>query len=219
MTWYLIAVSLHILAACVWIGGMVFLAAVLLPALRQPDYRGVALPLIRTTAIRFRWVGWAALLTLVMTGCANLAVRGYGWRQARDGELWHGWFGHVLGLKLLFVALVLLLSAWHDLAASGQMTRMTRDNAGPIELRRFRRRAAWVGRIVLYPVGRDRRLGRHPRPWGSLALMVVDRRRRSHRDCGDQSVTCPAVDCPGCPRNGQTSRLHTGDGRSLLPRR
>jgi len=30
MTWYLIAVSLHILAACVWIGGMVFLAAVLL---------------------------------------------------------------------------------------------------------------------------------------------------------------------------------------------
>lgn len=149
MTWYLIAVSLHILAACVWIGGMVFLAVVLLPALRQPDYRGVALPLIRATAIRFRWVGWAALLTLVMTGCANLAVRGYGWRQARDGELWHGWFGHVLGLKLLFVALVLLLSAWHDLAASRRMTRMTRDNAGPIELRRFRRRAAWVGRIVL----------------------------------------------------------------------
>jgi len=55
----------------------------------------------------------------------------------------------VLGLKLLLVALVLLLSAWHDLAASRRMTRMTRDNAGPIELRRFRRRAAWVGRIVL----------------------------------------------------------------------
>jgi len=44
MTWYLLAVSLHILAACVWIGGMVFLAAVLLPVLREPEYRGAALP-------------------------------------------------------------------------------------------------------------------------------------------------------------------------------
>ena len=111
MTWYLLAVSLHILAACVWIGGMVFLAAVLLPVLREPEYRGAALPLIRTTAIRFRWAGWTALLTLVITGCANVVFRGYGWRQVRDGELWQGWFGHVLALKLLFVWLVMLISA------------------------------------------------------------------------------------------------------------
>jgi len=149
MTWYLLAVSFHILAACVWIGGMVFLAVVLLPALREPEYRGVALPLIRTTAIRFRWVGWAALLTLVITGCANLAFRGYGWPQVRDGGLWQGWFGHVLGLKLLFVLLVVLISAWHDLAASRQTTRMAGAGAEPAQLRRFRRRAAWVGRAVL----------------------------------------------------------------------
>ena len=149
MTWYLIAVSLHILAACVWIGGMVFLGAVLLPVLRQPDYRGVALPLIRTTSIRFRWVGWATLLTLGITGCANLAFRGYGWRQVRDGALWQGWFGHVLTLKLLLVLLMVLISAWHDLGASRQTMTMARDDAGPTELRRFRRRAAWVGRVVL----------------------------------------------------------------------
>ena len=53
MTWYLLAVSFHILAACVWIGGMVFLAVVLLPALREPEYRGVALPLIRPPRFGF----------------------------------------------------------------------------------------------------------------------------------------------------------------------
>ncbi|HYM69916.1 MAG TPA: CopD family protein [bacterium] len=149
MTWYIVAVSLHIFAACVWIGGMVFLAAVLLPALRQPDYRGVALTLIRTTAIRFRWVGWAALLTLVVTGCANLAFRGYGWSQVRDGALWQASFGRVLALKLLVVFVVMLMSAWHDLAAGRQATSMAGDGAEPAQLRRFRRRAAWVGRIVL----------------------------------------------------------------------
>ena len=128
---------------------MVFLAAVLLPALRQSEYRDVALPLIRATSLRFRWVGWAALITLVITGSANLAFRGFGWERVRTGGLWQGWFGHVLVLKLLCVLLVLLTSAWHDLAAGRQMTRMARDGVEPARLRRFRRRAAWVGRVVL----------------------------------------------------------------------
>ncbi len=148
MGWYIAAVSVHILAACIWIGGMVFLAAVLLPALRQPDYRGVALPLIRATAIRFRWVGWAALLTLAITGSANLMVRGYGWRQVQDGEMWRGWFGHVLALKLMLVLAVVLISAWHDISASRQ-AHLALGDVDPAQLRRYRRRAAWVGRIVL----------------------------------------------------------------------
>ncbi len=74
MLWYEVSVSLHILAACVWVGGMIFLAAVVLPILRQPGYRSVAVPLIQAAGIRFRWVGWMALGTLVLTGIAVVVL-------------------------------------------------------------------------------------------------------------------------------------------------
>lgn len=149
MGWYLLVVFLHIVAACVWIGGMVFLAAVLLPALRMPEYRAVALPLIRLTAERFRWVGWAAVATLVGTGIASLAFRGYGWAQLANGTLWQGWFGHVLAVKFALVAVIVMISGWHDLVAGPQATRLGTDPASLHATLRLRRRAAWVGRIVL----------------------------------------------------------------------
>ncbi len=62
---------------------MVFLAVVVLPALRQPAYRAVALPLIHATGVRFGRIGWATVATLVATGIANLGFRGYGWAQVQ----------------------------------------------------------------------------------------------------------------------------------------
>lgn len=145
MAWYLLVVFLHVVAACVWIGGMVFLAAVLLPTLRLPEYRAVALPLIRLTALRFRWLGWAAVGMLVGTGTASLGVRGYHWAQLTDGTLWQGWFGHVLAVKLTLVA----ASLWHDLVTGPRATHTAFEDLPPHEALRLRHRAAWVGRTVL----------------------------------------------------------------------
>ena len=47
---YLAAVWLHILSAVVWIGGAAFIALVLVPALRRPDFRGMAPALLRASA-------------------------------------------------------------------------------------------------------------------------------------------------------------------------
>jgi copper resistance protein D len=149
MPWYEVSVSLHILAACVWVGGMIFLAIVVLPILRQPGYRSVAVPLIQAAGVRFRWVGWMALGMLVLTGVANLSFRGYGWTLVRDGSAWQGWFGHTLAVKLILVAAIVVISAVHDLVLGPRFTRLAGEEPDLPAARRLRRQAAWIGRIVL----------------------------------------------------------------------
>lgn len=148
MVWYLVSVVVHLLAAAVWIGGMVFLALAVLPVLRQPAYRDASLPLLYAISVRFRWLGWTALAALVATGIVNLAYRGYGWAQVRSGALWDGTFGHILAFKLGLVALLVAISAVHDLVVGPRVTRTVQDpDSG--RARRLRRQAAWVGRVVL----------------------------------------------------------------------
>jgi len=149
MLWYGVSVSLHILAACVWVGGMIFLAVVVLPIFRQPGYQAAAVPLIQAAGLRFRWVGWMALGTLVLTGIANLRFRGYGWTQRRDGAVWQGWFGHTLAAKLILVTAILVISAVHGLAIGPRFTRIAGEQPDLPTVRPLRREAAWIGRIVL----------------------------------------------------------------------
>ncbi len=149
MAWYVCSVALHILAACVWIGGMVFLALAVLPVLRRPAYQAVAVPLIHALGLRLRWIGWAALATLVATGVVNLSYRGIGWAQVRTGAAWQGWFGHVLALKLVLVALILVAAGAHDLLLGPLATRLANEHPDPARVRRIRRGAAWAGRGLL----------------------------------------------------------------------
>ena len=149
MAWYVVSVSLHILAACVWIGGMGFLAVAVLPVLCRPAYQAVAVPLIHAVAIQFRWIAWATLGVLIATGIANLRFRGYGWAGARDGSMWRSEFGHLLGIKLATVALILAISAWHDLLVGPQFTQAALADPRSPRARRLRRVAAWIGRVML----------------------------------------------------------------------
>lgn len=61
----------HLLAAAVWIGGTITVAAVV-PALRKA---GATTDQVRSAARRFGIVAWAALATSVTTGIIQLARR------------------------------------------------------------------------------------------------------------------------------------------------
>ena len=63
-----VRLSLHVLGACVWVGGQLVLAA-LVPALRA--YPGAAAAAGR----RFRVVAWPAFALLVVTGAWNLTAQ------------------------------------------------------------------------------------------------------------------------------------------------
>ncbi len=148
-TFYLLSVWIHILAAMVWIGGMAFLALVLVPAMRRGELGGQAPWLIRATGQRFRWIGWICLLLLVLTGTVNLAYRGYRWEHLWSGALWGGSFGHALGVKLILVALIFALSAVHDFVVGPQATALMAHNPASEQARRLRRAASWFGRMNL----------------------------------------------------------------------
>jgi uncharacterized membrane protein len=144
---YLFSVWLHILAAIVWIGGMAFLILVLVPAIRQPQYRGVFASLIHWTGLRFRLVGWVCMGLLLLTGTFNLAYRGFGWTDLWSGKLWQGSFGTILGAKLLLVAVILVASTVHDFSIGPRATSELQQAPASTEAVRLRRQATWLGRL------------------------------------------------------------------------
>lgn len=122
--------ALHVLAAVTWIGGMLFVALVLVPVLRRLDDPPLRARLVHAVGVRFRAVGWIALGVLVATGLGNLWQRPYLLAVPR----FHA--------KLALVAVALLLAVVHDFAVG---PRAGAPGAGPA----WRARAAWIARVNL----------------------------------------------------------------------
>lgn len=92
---------IHILAACVWVGGQITIAA-LIPMLRaQPA-------LLAAAARRYQWLAWIAFALLILTGLANVHNAGIPWNHLTVSPR-----GRTLLVKLLFVALSGLAAAIH----------------------------------------------------------------------------------------------------------
>jgi copper resistance protein D len=119
---------LHVLAAMIWIGGMLFVVLVLVPVVRGQADPAMRARLFRETGVRFRTVGWAALLVLLATGLANLWLRPYLLTLPR--------FQWKVGL----VVVALLLSVVHDFALG---PRAGAPGADP----RIRVWASWLARV------------------------------------------------------------------------
>jgi uncharacterized membrane protein len=124
----LLVLWLHVLAAMTWIGGMLFIALVLVPVVRRLDDRALRTRLVQDTGRRFRSVGWIALIILIATGLVNLWLRPFLLHSPR------------LQWKLALVALALVLSAIHDFHLG---PRAGLPTAGPWA----RARASWLARL------------------------------------------------------------------------
>ncbi len=96
--WDTIRLFLHVLAATIWVGGQITLAA-LVPVLRR---LGAEIP--RTAARRFNLIAWPAFGVLVLTGVWNIvAVRS----QITGG------YETTLVVKLIVVAISGITAALH----------------------------------------------------------------------------------------------------------
>lgn len=145
---YFLSVYLHILSAMIWIGGMIFLGVVLIPVVRKPVLNDRAAELIRWTGERFRYVGWATIFTLLATGVFNVAYR-FGWGGLISAELWGGRFGRILSVKLIFVGIILLLSAIHDFYVGPRATEILEHEPESPEAEKIRHQASLFGRVNL----------------------------------------------------------------------
>ena len=116
------------LAAITWIGGMLFIALVLVPAARRLEDPTLRTRLIHDTGRRFRTVGWTAIGVLVVTGLLNLWLHPVLLSSTR--------FHWKLGL----VVLALILSAFHDFVLGPRAGAPGADPSARV-------RASWVARI------------------------------------------------------------------------
>jgi putative copper export protein len=145
MLLYQLSVFVHILSAIIWIGGMLFLALVVVPATRGLPQRERA-ALFSTVGRRFRAVGWVCIGLLLVTGTINVSYR-VTWAGLVSGEVWGSPFGRTLGLKLAVVAIMLALSVYHDFVVGPRSTRAMQQGGRPAEAQRLRRIASLMGRV------------------------------------------------------------------------
>ncbi|MEE8447284.1 MAG: DUF4149 domain-containing protein [Gemmatimonadota bacterium] len=145
MSLYYINVSVHLLAAFLWLGGMFFLAVVGAPVLRRVEPPTLRRELFSRIGVQFRLVGWIAISVLLLTGVGNLYLRGL----LTSGVLgsagfWSSSYGKALAVKLSAVLVMLVVQAVHDFIYGPRSGRL--DPASP-EGFRTRKIAAWLARL------------------------------------------------------------------------
>jgi len=136
-------VWLHIVAAVIWIGGMLFLSLVAVPVLRQVEPPLLRMNLFRAMARRFRGLVWICIAILVLTGIGNVLFYG----NTFPGSA----YMKVLYIKLGLVAILVGLSLLQDFVIGPRAGRaLSRDGLPPTETDRFMvTLAPWVGRFNL----------------------------------------------------------------------
>lgn len=120
---YFLSVWIHILAAAVWTGGLIYTAAVVVPfALsHQGDQRQ---RILRGLGRRFRWIGWGSIVVLFITGISNLTLRlsPIKLSQIFNGDVFDpGKVENLIAIwlpwKLMLVVVMIGLMAFHDITS------------------------------------------------------------------------------------------------------
>ena len=138
-------VTVHVLAAMLWLGGMLFLAAVGAPVLRTVEPAALRARLFEELGRRFRGVGWACIGVLVGTGLLNLHFAGV-FRGGRwlDGAFWGSGYGRALAWKTAAVGAMITFSALHDFWLGPRASRLVPGSPAALAARG---RSAWLARI------------------------------------------------------------------------
>jgi putative copper resistance protein D len=104
---YLVSVFIHIICACIWLGGMFALIIFFIP-LRKENY---FLDMVNKVGNQFKFVGWIILPLLLLTGIFNSFYRG---------------FYTLTWLKILLFSIIVIISAIHDFYIGPKATK-TKD--------------------------------------------------------------------------------------------
>lgn len=129
---YTISAYLHILAACAWLGAMLFFALVIVPWLRDSRSAQHVPLFLQIAGTRYRYFGWISLGLLCLTGFSSLLLRGISPEILISPAFWSAGFGKILFYKLIFVVFVIIFTIIHDLLSG-----------------KSRKQASWIGRCTL----------------------------------------------------------------------
>jgi uncharacterized membrane protein len=142
---YFVNVTIHVLAALLWLGGVFFLAVVGAPVLRKVEPAELRAQLFRRLGVRFRSLGWLAIGVLLVTGVLNVHFRGLlSATVLANGAFWKTPYGYWLAWKLAAVTLMVLVQAWHDFSVGPAASRLVPGSPAMLAMRR---RAAMLARL------------------------------------------------------------------------
>ncbi len=108
---------IHLISAITWIGGQLFILIVLLPIMRTSLPRNERTLLFAQVGRRYAVLSWIALALLVVTGVLNGERRGIDWARLPDSS-----YGRILLVKLIFVAIVIVITLVHALYFGRRIT-------------------------------------------------------------------------------------------------
>ncbi len=105
---YFVVVFFHVLFAAFWIGSMLTLPLVLLPAIKDHPDR---IRLLYSSGLKLRFWGWVSLIGLLVTGFLNIHFRGlnFSWELFTKNS-----YGILVSYKLMLFVLIIGVSAVHD---------------------------------------------------------------------------------------------------------
>lgn len=149
MTMYHLSVFIHILSAIFWIGGMLFTAAVLVPASRHKLLKNKKGQFFTLIGKKFSRISWILFIVLIITGITNLLTRGYDWQTLLSSVFWESNFGSILAIKLSLFGIVLLVSGIHDFYAGPKAAKLLDEQPESAETDRMRKLSSWLGRLNL----------------------------------------------------------------------
>jgi putative copper resistance protein D len=142
---YYLNVTVHVLAAMFWLGGMFFLAVVGAPVLRRVQPPALRAELFRQLGEGFRRAAWGAIGVLIATGVLNLYYRGLLRADLwANPEFWGSNLGTALAWKLGAVVVMVAISAIHDFRLGPAAARLAAGSAAAVKARRT---AAWLARV------------------------------------------------------------------------
>lgn len=146
---YHLSVFIHILSAIFWIGGMLFTAAVLVPASRHKLLKNKKGQFFTLIGKKFSRISWILFIVLIITGITNLLTRGYDWQTLLSSVFWESNFGSILAIKLSLFGIVLLVSGIHDFYAGPKAAKLLDEQPESEKTDRMRKLSSWLGRLNL----------------------------------------------------------------------
>jgi len=110
-----LALFFHVTAAIFWIGGMLFLTLVIAPYLISIEDPAERSKIYQVVGRRYRTLGWAAIITLLVTGPVVLyTMYGVSPAEVFSARVHATGFGRTLSVKLTLVLVIVLSSLFHD---------------------------------------------------------------------------------------------------------
>lgn len=143
---YFIFLILHIFSAMIWIGGMIFYVIVVMPVIRNPEFKNQKLKLLQLTALQFRNISYFIFLIFVLSGTGLLHEKGFFHFESGRG-LWTSNIGLMFIIKIGLFTVLFLSSLYHDFVTGPKtFVYLTTD---PSRHESYRKTSAFFGRFNL----------------------------------------------------------------------